>query len=46
MRFSMDIQKKNEKGENRIQEIKSSIERNKLLTKQKSLESREIIQKF
>ena len=42
----MDIQKKNEKGENRIQEIKSSIERNKLLTKQKSLESREIIQKF
>jgi len=45
-RFSIDLQNKNEKGENRLQEIKQKIENNKFMAKQKSQESREIIQKF
>ena len=45
-RFSVDLMKKNEKGENRIREIKQKIEINKLLAKIRSQESREMIQKF
>ena len=45
-RFSVDLMKKNEKGENRILEIKQKIENNKLLAKIRSQESREMIQKF
>ena len=45
-RFSVDLMKKNEKGENRIKELKQKIENSKLIAKIKSQESREMIQKF
>lgn len=46
MRFTTDLQKKTEKGENRINEIKNTIEMNKQIAKQKNQESRELIKKF
>lgn len=46
IRFQTELQKKNEKGENRINEIKSTIEMNKKIAKEKHEESRELIKKF
>lgn len=46
MRFTTDLSKKNEKGENRINELKNKIDQNKLMAKQKGLENRDMIEKF